>query len=187
MNGIAKYLFLNGSKTHFVSTDDSLADLNSFSSSETNTIPSKLESRGDVKKFSIFLNDLYTIYSSWSLSSCTMFFTIDILPLSLTQLSLTFSLSWNLSVFTIVYCKSVKGPRWCSFFRTGNDGLTTFMLVRSDRRRIIWVSGIVGFRTVRFQKEMTKCCPNCHTLLHLLRGVLNNAHCIRPCLSQKCH
>lgn len=64
MNGIAKYLFLNGSKTHFVSTDDSLADLNSFSSSETNTIPSKLESRGDVKKFSIFLNDLYTIYSS---------------------------------------------------------------------------------------------------------------------------
>lgn len=54
MNGIAKYLFLNGSKTHFVSTDDSLADLNSFSSSETNTIPRKLESRGDVKKFSIF-------------------------------------------------------------------------------------------------------------------------------------
>lgn len=63
MNGIVKYLFLNGSKMYFVLIDDSLVDLNLFFSFEINIIFSKLELRGDVKKFFIFLNDLYIIYS----------------------------------------------------------------------------------------------------------------------------
>lgn len=54
MNGIVKYLFLNGSKMYFVLIDDSLVDLNLFFSFEINIIFSKLELRGDVKKFFIF-------------------------------------------------------------------------------------------------------------------------------------
>lgn len=122
----------------------------------------------------------------WTLPSCTMF--IDIISFSLTQLSLTFSLSWNICVFTIVYWKpvrrsSVKGPCWCSFWRTGNDGLVIIMLVCSNRRRINWESEKGGFRTMCFILAWKFSLGKDEMLSKLLSTLASYESCTKPWIS----